>query len=146
MAGWVCADCTTVYTVGAPRCPHCQSTAYAEQGEPMPKITRHGGPTIAVSGITVAGSWGDEPPETAGAVEPPASTAPAPDDEEGGTSSPGNSSPASSETEQPNSEPNETAPRSPARTTASRSKKARTGSSSAGGTDGDQTDDTSASK
>lgn len=63
MASWVCADCTTVYTVGAPRCPQCQSTAYAEQGEEaMPKITVQGGPTIAVGGIAVSGAWGDEPP------------------------------------------------------------------------------------
>lgn len=146
MAGWVCADCTTVYTVGAPRCPQCQSTDHAEQGELMPKITRHGGPTIAVGGIAVSGAWGDEPQtETAGADnEPPASSAPAPDD--GGASSPGKSSSASSRTSEQSSEPSETDSPSPARKTASRSKKAQTGSSSAAGTDGDQADGTSASK
>jgi hypothetical protein len=141
MAGWVCADCTTVYTVDAPRCPHCHSTDHGVQGEPMPKITRNGGPTIAVGGIAVAGSWGDEPPETAGAVEPPASTAPAPDD--GGASSPGSSSSASSKTSAPSGEPTGTATPSPARKTASRSKKAPTADSSAPSTDGDPTDDTS---
>lgn len=112
----------------------------------MPKITSHGGPTIDVGGVTVSGSWGDEPQtETAGAVtEPPASTAPAPDD--GGASSPGNSSPASSETEQQSSEPTETGPPSRARKTASRSKKAQMANASADGTDGGQADDTSASK
>lgn len=143
MAGWVCADCTTVYTVGAPRCPQCQSTDHAELGEEaMPKITVQGGPTIAVGGVTVSGSWGDEPPETAGAVEPPASTAPAPDDE-GGAPSPGKSSPASSEKEPTSSEPNETASPSPARKMASRSKKVPTDSSSARGTDGGPTAATS---
>lgn len=117
----------------------------------MPKITVAGG----------ASSRHD--PETAGAVtEPPASTAPAPDDVlrfdrelseeefaelqeryDGGASSPGKSSSASSETPEPSSEPSETAPRPRARTTASRSKKGRTADSSAPGTDGDPADDTS---
>lgn len=112
----------------------------------MPKITSHGGPTIDVGGVTVSGSWGDEPQtETAGAVtEPPASTAPAPDD--GGASSPGSSSKTSPETQQPNDEPTETASPSRARKTASRSKKAQTANSSAPGTDGAPADDTSASK
>lgn len=45
MATWGCADCTTVYSVGAPRCPHCGSTN--RTGDDMPKITRHGGASIA---------------------------------------------------------------------------------------------------
>ena len=47
MATWGCLDCTTVYAVGAPRCPHCGSTRY--EGYPMPKITRHGGPSDATT-------------------------------------------------------------------------------------------------
>lgn len=39
---WVCAACTTKYSVGAPRCPHCGST---ELEDDMPKITVHGGPS-----------------------------------------------------------------------------------------------------
>lgn len=45
MAAWGCLDCTTVYSVGAPRCPHCGSTNYTEN--PMPKITVAGGPSHA---------------------------------------------------------------------------------------------------
>ena len=33
MAGWVCNKCTTLYTVGAPQCPHCGTKAHTEQGE-----------------------------------------------------------------------------------------------------------------
>lgn len=29
---WICTHCTTAYSVEAPRCPHCGSTAYVEQG------------------------------------------------------------------------------------------------------------------
>jgi len=38
---WICDGCTTAYSVGAPACPHCGSTAYTE--EHMAKITVHGG-------------------------------------------------------------------------------------------------------
>lgn len=150
MAAWVCDSCTAVYSVGAPCCPHCRATDYTEQGEePMPKITVHGGASNAAD------------PETAGAAEPPASAAPAPDDEvttdqplteedverlrehyAGGASSPGKSSSPSSETPEQSTEQSETAAPSPARTTASRSKKAQTGAS-APGTDGGPTADTS---
>jgi pyruvate/2-oxoglutarate dehydrogenase complex dihydrolipoamide acyltransferase (E2) component len=109
----------------------------------MPKITVHGGPTVHVGGLAVTAAWGDSPdPETAGAVtEPPASTAPAP--YTGGASSPGSSSETSTEKPQTSDEQSETAPRQRARMTASRSKRGRTDSSSAPGTDGDPTDDTS---
>lgn len=40
---WTCSDCTTAYSVGAPRCPHCGSTNHTE--DPMGKITAAGGPT-----------------------------------------------------------------------------------------------------
>lgn len=90
MTARVCTGCTTVYAVGAPRCPHCQSTESVEQGEPMPKITRHGGPTIAGAAVT-GGAWSDSDapdewpePETAGVAEPtPAEAAPAPTPDDG---------------------------------------------------------------
>lgn len=50
MAAWVCLECTTVYSVDAPRCPHCGGFDYAEQGSEgdttMPKATVHGGASI----------------------------------------------------------------------------------------------------
>lgn len=45
MAAWVCDECTTVYAVEAPCCPHCGSTDWTEQGAEMPKITRAAGAT-----------------------------------------------------------------------------------------------------
>jgi hypothetical protein len=87
----------------------------------MPKITVHGGPTNAGTDRT-------------------------PGEEEGEQPSAGNSSSPSSAKPSTNDEPNSPSHRKPARTTASRSKKAPTGSSSAAGTDGDQTADKSASK
>jgi hypothetical protein len=53
-----CRECTTTFAVGLPACPHCQSTDHEEDGA-MPKITRHGGPTIAGASV-VAGGWSDE--------------------------------------------------------------------------------------
>jgi RNA polymerase subunit RPABC4/transcription elongation factor Spt4 len=29
---WICKDCTCGYSVGAPKCPHCGSKKYAEEG------------------------------------------------------------------------------------------------------------------
>lgn len=96
----------------------------------MPKITAHGG----------ASNRHD--PETAGAVtEPPASTAPAPD--EGGTPSPGTSSSTSSEKPETSSGPSDSETPSRARRTANRSKKAQTEDSSAPSTDGGLTAPTS---
>lgn len=61
----VCLDCTTAFAVGIRLCPHCRSERNAEEGsaqalgiqhgvpveveeeDNMPKITRHGGPSIA---------------------------------------------------------------------------------------------------
>jgi hypothetical protein len=60
MAAWLCTVCSTVFSVGAPCCPHCGSTKHVEQGaEDMPKITRHGGPTVAGATV-VAGGWSNE--------------------------------------------------------------------------------------
>jgi hypothetical protein len=56
MALWECADCTTRYAVGAPKCPHCESTMRVneatqppEEETDMAKITVHGGPTNAAA-------------------------------------------------------------------------------------------------
>lgn len=37
MALWVCDDCTTAYSVGAPACPACGSKDWSEQGAPEPE-------------------------------------------------------------------------------------------------------------
>jgi hypothetical protein len=81
----------------------------------MPKISVHGGPT----------------------VDTPTS------DEGGEESSPGSSSSTSSEKDSSSPQTSEPAAPSPAPRTGSRSKKARTGASSAASTDGDQMEDTS---
>lgn len=39
---WICQSCTTAYSVGAPRCPHCGCEEYEEN---MAKISVHGGAT-----------------------------------------------------------------------------------------------------
>src|SRR5512139_2325140 len=43
MALWVCTKCTTKYAVGLFKCPRCLNTEFFEDGDPMAKITRHGG-------------------------------------------------------------------------------------------------------
>jgi hypothetical protein len=134
MAVWVCKGCTAAYSVGAPRCPQCGSTEYADEEEQnMPKITVQGGPSIA----GVSGGWSD----TDSADPWPA---PGADEVEGGEeSSPGTSS-SPSETKQ-SSEPETTSSGGSkrARTTGSRGGQARTGSSTARSTDTGQTARTS---
>jgi hypothetical protein len=46
MSLWVCAACTTAYSAGAPRCPHCAGTDYSEEGQPVGKISKHAGATV----------------------------------------------------------------------------------------------------
>lgn len=78
MALWVCAGpdgCGTKYAVGLFKCPRCLNTEFFEDGDPMAKITRHGG----ASDHTLPAA----PDETAGAAEPPADVAPAPEADEG---------------------------------------------------------------
>lgn len=136
MALWVCTGCTSRYSVGAVRCPQCGSTEYVEEGaENMPKITVHGGPSIAGAAV-VGGSWSSE-------GDPDVWPEPA-DEEAGEGSSDGSSSSVSDET--PSSEPEPSGTKSPsrARTTGSRSKKAATAkASSADSADGGQEDGTS---
>jgi hypothetical protein len=114
MAVWTCADCTTDYAVGAPECPQCGSVVRIderprpkEEGNDMPKITVHGGPSNA------AASEGSE------------------------DVSAGTSSSTSSEKELSSTEPSEQPRPSRARGTANRSKQARkaAGSSTAEATD-----------
>lgn len=134
MALNTCAGCTTKFAVGLARCPHCRSTEFQEDGD-MPKITRHGGPSVA--GISIGEArWGDGDEEASAGAAGPETV-----EEE---SSPGNSSETSSETPSPEPETNETPTPSRARKTASRSKKAPTGDSSAPSTDGGPAADTSA--
>ena len=63
MSLWVCAGCTTAYSVGAPRCPHCSSTERSDND--VPKIS-------AALGATNAGLPIEPEPESAEAVEPEA--------------------------------------------------------------------------
>jgi hypothetical protein len=127
---WVCLDCSTAYSVGAPLCPHCGSERRADEGSAaalgiqagvrveteeengMPKITRHGGASVA----------GEEPEA---------------DTVEGGEDvSAGADTSTSSET--PSEKPEQSGKQTPsrARKTASRSAKGQTDSSSAPSTDG----------
>lgn len=99
-------------------CDRALETVTEEEEKNVPKTTVHGGATDATF---------DEEGEQ-----------PSPTPEAAGTAS-STSSPKPSTTP----ETSETAPEKPARTTASRSKKAQTGSSSARGTAGDQTAPTS---
>lgn len=140
MTLWTCLACTTRYAVGLPACPHCRSTDYEEDGA-MPKITRHGGPSVAGAQV-VGGAWSD----SSGSDEwPDLSAEPGQQDEGGEESSPGSSSQTSPE--KPETSPETSAPALPrrARTTASRSRKAPTGASTAPTTDGGPEETTSAS-
>lgn len=109
MALWKCADCTTLYAVGAPRCPQCGNTVRVEEGseDDMAKVTVHGGASNAAA---------DEGSEDVSA---------------------GTSSSTSFEKEQSSPEPNEQPRPSRAHGTANRSKQARkaAGSSTAEATD-----------
>ncbi|SCK20111.1 hypothetical protein YUYDRAFT_02085 [Streptomyces sp. ScaeMP-e48] len=117
MALRICTGCTAAYSVGAPRCPQCGSNDWREEGEDvMGKITVHGG----------------------------ASNADLPDPEDGEDVSAGSSSETSSAKESTSPRKSGAGRPKPAPKTESRSTKGRTGSSSAPGTDGDQTGPTSA--
>lgn len=92
----VCLDCTTAFAVGVPLCPHCGSERHAEQGsaaalgihagvpveteeDNMPKITKHGGATVAGESVPAVSTppAGPEPETTsAAAPERPAATDP----------------------------------------------------------------------
>ncbi|MEV4861437.1 hypothetical protein [Streptomyces ossamyceticus] len=164
MALWVCggeAGCGTKYAVGLFRCPRCHNTEFFEDGDPMGKISRHGGASVVPEDAAVAepvpteAAAADQPEPAAedvqgehgpelvdlpdsGAVFPTAAV------EEGGEeSSLGSSSSASTEPQPTNSEPSVKPRRKPARTTGSRSGKGLTESGSASSTDGTKTDESS---
>jgi hypothetical protein len=144
MALWVCggeAGCGTKYAVGLFRCPRCHNTAFHEDGDPMAKITRHGGASDATLPETDTDDVEPAPdpePEDVPAVEPETDT------EGGDGPSLGSSSSASTETPEQKPEPSEQPTPSPAPTTGSRSSKGRTARRSASGTDGGQETGTSA--
>lgn len=171
MALWVCggkAGCGTKYAVGLFRCPRCHNTEFFEDGDPMAKISRHGGASdktlpvpdaepVADSGLREAPGTGEpvqavEGDELAGdgsgrALPDVPDEAYGPDAvplEGGEGSSPGSSSSASTEKPQTSSEPSsKTRPRR-ARKTVNPSKQDPTESSSAASTGGEKTDGMSA--
>lgn len=121
MALWICRGCTAAYAVGAPACPHCGSTEFREDHEEdgMAKITLHGGPSNEHA-----------QPGEVGYIAAP---------EEEVDECPGSSSETSSKPDETSPKTSDGGPDSPAPTTASRSGKARTGSSTARGTAGGRT-------
>lgn len=50
MTVWVCEECTTAYGVDAPKCPHCGSHAYRENGDGVPKISKAQGASYPEDG------------------------------------------------------------------------------------------------
>lgn len=170
MALWVCggeAGCGTKYAVGLFRCPRCHNTEFFEDGDPMGKISRHGGASVVPEVAAVAepvsadaatadqperavedvqGEQGSELVEPLDVTEHVAGLAtPVAEEERGEGSSPGSSSSASTEPQPTNSEPNVKPRRKPARKTASRSETGRTESDSASSMAGAKTDESSAS-
>ncbi|NGO68522.1 hypothetical protein [Streptomyces boncukensis] len=143
MALWECAECTTAYAVGLSACPHCKSTKRVE--DDMPKITRHGGPSVAGAVVT-GGAWGDSdtwPDADTGQLqsEHGPELADQPDGEAETVtevpSSPGNSSSASPEKPETSQKKSARAPRKRAPTTGNRSKRTRKADSDADTTAGD---------
>ncbi|WP_435279170.1 hypothetical protein [Streptomyces sp. 1222.5] len=124
MALNVCGGCTTKFAVGLKRCPHCASTDFCE--DDMPKITVHGGPSDAtVDEEPEASGTAAEGEDTGQAVAEPEPQVES--DAEGGEDvSAGTDSSTSSEKQSEKPEQSEKQDPSPARTTASRSAKART--------------------
>ncbi|CAM5265055.1 putative protein OS=Streptomyces fumanus OX=67302 GN=GCM10018772_05250 PE=4 SV=1 [Streptomyces fumanus] len=137
MALLVCTDCTARYSVGAPRCPQCGSTEHVEEGaQDMPKITRHGGPSVADEEVVVETENGRELAPVSEAD--PDKVVTDEGDEGGEGSSAGSSSETSSETQSSTPGTSETPTPSPVRVTGSRSAKAQkqTPGSTAGSADG----------
>lgn len=112
-----------------------------EEDDEMPKVTVHGGPSIegvAEDEVEMADGRRVRLPADTDSTDDEGGEEPSPTPEGPGTSS------STSSTKQPSTpETSENETPSPARKTASRSGKARTGSSTAHGTDGDQTAPTS---
>lgn len=96
MATWTCGACTAEYSVGAPRCPQCSATdPITEEGSVMPKVSVHGGASVAAEETVIEGEHG---PELVPLTDPRAAEA-EPEEEGGEESSPGKSSPRSSATQ-----------------------------------------------
>lgn len=137
MALWTCKRCTASYAVGVARCPQCGSTEHIEKGaQEMPKVTVHGGPSIADEEVVVETENGRE---LAPASEADPDKVVTDEGDEGGEgSSPGSSSETSSETQSSTPGTSEAPTPSPVRVTGSRSAKARqqTPGSTAGTADG----------
>lgn len=72
----ICDKCTTAYTPGAPRCPHCGSADHHDQGEDMPKNTVKNGPTVNTGDTGVDEPAATPQPEPAEPAGPPARSAP----------------------------------------------------------------------
>jgi hypothetical protein len=66
MATWRCRRCTAKFAVGLPYCPQCTSTDVERGDDDMPKISRHGGATVASEAPEAA-----EPAEVVPEVERP---------------------------------------------------------------------------
>lgn len=92
MALNVCNGCTTKFAVGLPRCPHCASTDFCEDGQ-MAKITAQGGPSDKTlpeadeAAPAEAGLQGEPGPELLDAPDD-AAVASVASEEDGGESSP----------------------------------------------------------
>jgi hypothetical protein len=171
MALWVCAGeggCGTKYAVGLFRCPRCHNTQFFEDGDPMAKITRHGGASDATLPTTDAAAAATDPAPAAAAdhsetrvavdtpapepedAEPPDVTddlagPPVPAVEGGEESSPGSSSSASTDPQPTTSEPSSKPTPKRARGTGSRSNRSRTAEGSSApstATNGQKTDGT----
>jgi hypothetical protein len=72
MALNTCTSCTTKFAVGLPRCPHCRSTEYVEDGDPMAKITRNGGVTDdAAPAVEEDAAAAESDPAAAAAADQP---------------------------------------------------------------------------
>lgn len=78
MALNACTSCTTKFAVGLPKCPHCGSTEFVEDGDVMAKITRHGGasdntvpePEAEAEAVEAPAPETEEPPAAAPEPEP----------------------------------------------------------------------------
>jgi hypothetical protein len=72
MALWVCAGesgCGTKYAVGLFKCPRCHNTQFFEDGDPMAKITRHGGASDKTLPATESAAAAEPDPTPAAAAD-----------------------------------------------------------------------------
>jgi hypothetical protein len=149
MALWRCEGCTTLYAVGLSHCPRCRGTQFHEEGQRVPKISKHGGPSdktlpapdhvvVVLEPLTTAEV--EDLRERGPAVH---QAVPDPDPEGGELSSPGSSSSASTPRPPTSSEPSKPDHPKRARMTGNRSARGRTESSSASLTAGQKTAPTS---